>query len=108
LKKIAAVVVVEEEGVVEGHRLAGQLQVLLAAHDAVQDQVGEDALLLLPPRLAVVEGEAVQRLAGLPRSRSMTSYQPPRCWSLPIGGMISAILRAKASYSSLGAGCSSA
>ena len=31
--------------------------------DAGEDQVGEDRLLLLPPRLAVVPGEAVDRLA---------------------------------------------
>ena len=55
-----AVVMVEEEGVVERRRLAGEPQVVARRADAVQDQVGEDGLFLLPPRLAVVPREAVK------------------------------------------------
>ena len=68
---------------------------MLAAEHAAQDQVGEDGLLLLPPGLAVVPGEAVPSSSGPSLTRSITSYQPPRCGSLPTAGMTSAILRAR-------------
>ena len=93
----AAVIVIEEEGVVERGRLAAVPQYLVVAERAVQDQVGENRLLLLPPRLAVVPDEAMDAPAGL-ALRSTTSYQPPRCWSLPTSGIISAILRPAATY----------
>ena len=54
---------VEEPRVVECRGFAGQLEVLRVAGGAVHDEVREDALLLLPPRLAVVEGEAVVQFA---------------------------------------------
>ena len=56
---------VEEEGVVERRPASrGELQVFRLRVSAVQDQVGQDRLLLLPPGLAVVPGEAVPVLAG--------------------------------------------
>ncbi len=58
-----ALVVIQEEGVVEGLGLAGLAQELRVAGDPVQDQVGEDRLLLLPPGLAIVPGEPVEVLA---------------------------------------------
>jgi len=54
--------VVEEPGVVE-RRGVPRLGAVLVAQDAREDQVGEDRLLLLPPRLPVVPGEAVPVLA---------------------------------------------
>lgn len=61
-----ALVVVEEEGVVEGLRLPGLAPVRVPADGAVEDEVGEDRLFLLPPGLAVVPGEAVRLLVAGP------------------------------------------
>ncbi len=58
-------------------------------------------LLLLPPGLAVVPDEAVELLARLAARRSTTSYQPPRCRSLPTAGIRSAIFAASSMYSVL-------
>ena len=58
-----AVVMVEEEAVVERGGFACDAQELLVAQHAVQDQIGQDALLLLPPGLAVMEGETMPFLA---------------------------------------------
>ena len=55
--------VVEEEGVVEGGGLAGELEVLGLAQRAAEDQVRQDGLLLLPPCLAVVPDQPVTLLA---------------------------------------------
>src|SRR5215471_5448748 len=50
----AAIIVVEEERVVECRRLPGQAKILVVAQHAIKNQVCEDRLFLLPPRLAVM------------------------------------------------------
>ena len=50
-------VAIEEEQIPKGLQFPGQVQVLRLARMAVQDQVGEDPLLLLPEILGVRPGE---------------------------------------------------
>src|SRR5256714_4999293 len=58
------VVVIGKEGVIKRHRLTCQTQVPWFFKRAMQDQIGQDSLLLLPPRLAVVPDKAVPLLTG--------------------------------------------
>src|SRR6266702_7377232 len=58
------VVVIRKEGVIKRHRLTRQAQVPRLFKRAMQDQIGQDGLLLLPPRLAVVPDKAVPLLTG--------------------------------------------
>ena len=60
----AAIVMVEEKGVVERGGLTPVLLVIRLVQAAVQDQISQDGLFLLPPGLAVVPDEAVEFLAG--------------------------------------------
>src|SRR5947209_7898312 len=53
-----AVVMIQEVSVVERGRFASLLQVIFVAFDTIQDQVGQDSLLLLPPGFAVVPYKA--------------------------------------------------
>ncbi len=76
----AAVVVIQEEGIVKGLRLAGNLQVLGIPQHTMQDQVSQDALLLLPPGLAIMEGKAMPLL--LPAQNPLHHIIPPRALAI--------------------------
>ena len=95
-------VVVEEPGVVERGRVPRLEPVLVVAEDPGEDQVGEDRLLLLPPRLAVVPGEAVpllRRRSCRAPSRRTSRRAAGRCRSAASARRSS---RAVSTYFSLG------
>ena len=64
----AAVIVIGEERVVERHRLAGQLSIFRLPERAIQDQVRQNRLFLLPPRLAIMPHKAMPFLACAPHA----------------------------------------
>src|SRR4051812_41732553 len=53
-----SVVVIEEERIVESGRLAREAQILFVFQNAVENQIGQDSLLLLPPGFPVMPHKA--------------------------------------------------